>query len=535
MTAPDGVSQYGLVQYKRLRAPQDHGELLIDPPLDHVAGLIASNTDLARQRNYDLQGRSLSLLAAEARATLLDDAARYTSNYQHVAPNAISGPIIMAGHQPELYHVGVWTKSFLIDRLARRLGGHAVNLLIDNDALHSPSIQVPGGSIVEPYASSILFDAPTAEVPFEERALVDSRYFTSFADRVQATLRPFITSPLLRALWPCALDAARRSQNLGRCLAEARHRVELEWGLRTLELPLSVVCDATPFRWFTCHLLAQLDRFRCVYNDSLRQYRRVNHLRSRTHPAPNLAADDQWLEAPFWIWTAAAPQRRRLFARARSAEELEISDRHQFQSCLPLGPDRSAAQAVDVLERLTRQGVKIRPRALVTTMYARLLLCDLFVHGIGGAKYDQLTDAMIELFFRFSPPAFLTATATAKLPIPHQKTERSALQRIEHALRDLRFNPQRHVTPSAENRQLISEKLRLIENGDDSMSPRTRHQRLVQLNAELAPWVADRRLELLREREQTQQGLRAERVLGSREYSFCLFPEETLRPFLLDI
>ena len=50
-------------------------------------------------------------------------------------------------------------------------------------------------------------------------------------------------------------------------------------------------------------------------------------------------------------------------------------------------------------------------------MFARLFLCDLFIHGIGGAKYDQMTDAIIERFFGFAPPDYLTVTATAKLPI----------------------------------------------------------------------------------------------------------------------
>ena len=45
------------------------------------------------------------------------------------------------------------------------------------------------------------------------------------------------------------------------------------------------------------------------------------------------------------------------------------------------------------------EGIRLRPRALTTTMYLRLAMGDLFLHGIGGAKYDQLTDRIIEHFF----------------------------------------------------------------------------------------------------------------------------------------
>ena len=39
-------------------------------------------------------------------------------------------------------------------------------------------------------------------------------------------------------------------------------------------------------------------------------------------------------------------------------------------------------------------GWELRPRALTLTIWARLLIADLFVHGIGGAKYDRISDTM---------------------------------------------------------------------------------------------------------------------------------------------
>ena len=73
---------------------------------------------------------------------------------------------------------------------------------------------------------------------------------------------------------------------------------------------------------------------------------------------------------------------------------------------------------------LEARGIEIRPRALITTMYARLFLSDLFIHGIGGAKYDELTDAIIRRFFGIEPPAYMTVTGTVRLPIPRPATLR---------------------------------------------------------------------------------------------------------------
>ena len=60
-------------------------------------------------------------------------------------------------------------------------------------------------------------------------------------------------------------------------------------------------------------------------------------------------------------------------------------------------------------------------RGPMTTMYLRFYLSDLFIHGIGGAKYDELTDEIIRRFFGIEPPRYLTATATIRLPIDRPK------------------------------------------------------------------------------------------------------------------
>ena len=47
----------------------------------------------------------------------------------------------------------------------------------------------------------------------------------------------------------------------------------------------------------------------------------------------------------------------------------------------------------------------------------------------------------------------------------------------------------------------------------------------------MQPWVQSRRRELQQEAALTDRALRAEAVLASRQYGFCLYPEETFREF----
>ncbi len=50
-------------------------------------------------------------------------------------------------------------------------------------------------------------------------------------------------------------------------------------------------------------------------------------------------------------------------------------------------------------------------------MFARLVISDLFMHGIGGGKYDQMTDAIIRAYFDVPAPPMVVATATLRLPL----------------------------------------------------------------------------------------------------------------------
>ena len=49
-------------------------------------------------------------------------------------------------------------------------------------------------------------------------------------------------------------------------------------------------------------------------------------------------------------------------------------------------------------------------------MFMRLFAADQFIHGIGGGRYDQVTDRVVAKFFEIEPPKFCVTTATMYLP-----------------------------------------------------------------------------------------------------------------------
>lgn len=532
------------LKYRRLRAPQEDRGVLVDPPFDEVSLLVQANRSRRSEYCYDLQGRSLLDLSEESRRQLLVEARRWTCQYRDIDARPVdpSAPIFLAGHQPEIVHPGVWFKNFALGALARQHGAAAVNLLIDSDTLKGCSVRVPGGSYTHPHVSEIPMDEAGPIAPYEERRIVDSRVFAEFGRRAADEIAGLVPDPLIRQYWPMAVERMHQTGNLGASLAQSRHQLEARWGLGTLEVPQSRVCSMRPHAWFVAHLLAQLPRLWVVYNEVVDEYRRVNRIRSRAHPVPNLARDAEWLEAPFWIWAVGDPLRRRLFAKL-SGHEIVLTDRHTRRIVLPLAPDGDAGHAVQRLAELGREGVKIRGRALMTTLWARLALGDLFLHGIGGAKYDQLTDTLVWRFFGLEPPAFLALSGTLHLPVSRQRTSKEDLRAIEYHLRRLTYHPECYMNGCGESggeccqetAELIAAKARWIRAAATPQNARTRYEEIRRINAALRPYVSAVRERLLDERRRVARALKAEAVLSGREYAFCLFPEVTLREFFSDL
>jgi hypothetical protein len=542
------------VEYGRLRTPAADRTALIEPPWKVIPELLASNAAHLASGTYDFHGVSLQQLAQEARRDVVAEALRWTRRYSptpyaDAASIDPAAPVLLAGHQPQLFHPGVWYKNFALSALAARHRATAVNLIVDSDTIKTAELRVPGGSVGSPYASMVAMDQPGPVVPFEERRILDPGLFASFGERALRQIGPLVADPLLREFWPLAVAQSRQTNNLGQAIAQSRHQWEYRWGLRTLEVPQSWVCRTRSFARFSVHLLAELPRLLAAYNHAVHEYRRLHRLRSASHPVPNLAVDRSWFESPYWIWTADDPRRRRLFVR-RERDRMLLSDRASHEFAIPMGESVDIEATVDAWMALADRGVRLRSRALITTLFARLLSGDLFIHGIGGAKYDQVTNTLIERFFGLVSPGFLVLSATVRLPIAFDPPPPDAVRKIDQALRELTFHPERSLRADSQGaavrratdapngatasggepwRELVDAKQRWIRTLQTPENAHTRWECLQRINAQLQPWIAAERDQGLRQRAETVRAMRNAEILGWREYAFCLYPAEMLQ------
>ena len=114
---------------RRLRAPEADCAALIDPPLSEVSKLLEHNRRIAS--DFD----RLGVLPPQhnrmmARVALLATAGAPGASQ---LKSAAQGPIMLTGHQPELFHPGVWYKNFVLGSLAQRIEAVGIHLLIDSD------------------------------------------------------------------------------------------------------------------------------------------------------------------------------------------------------------------------------------------------------------------------------------------------------------------------------------------------------------------------------------------------------------------
>lgn len=511
------MTSTGGLTYRRLRAPQASGEALIEPALNEFEATWSNNRDRLNSLPAELQN-----LRGPAQRQLVESAVAYSASYgvSHSKDflNRARNGILLSGHQPHLFHPGVWFKNFLLSSLSQGVGGLGINLVVDNDICQSTSIKVPLRAGTG-YSTRLLeFDAPSIPIPYEIRNVLDADLWNGFPRRLSEAIEPFGWKPIIAELGSEIAAVSESLSSIGTRLAAARHRLEERVGLKTLEVPISHVFGTSEFAQFLALILSRLTEFAVAYNEALFDYRRLHGIRSANHPVPALESSDGWTEIPLWVYSREQPTRRRVFARV-AGPQIELTDRESWHLV------ESVSQFPEQCAALNAKGIMLRPRALMTTLYGRLILSDAFIHGIGGAKYDQLTDEIIRRVWKIDPPQFVTATMTSRLPFPFDSNLNSKIENCVRDLRDCKFHPERWGIQSRESgvQRLLESKRMLLQTQPPRGNRRVWHLELASVNESLSKVIAEQQSEFRTRLGALKDLAAAQQISGSREYSFAIF------------
>jgi len=130
-------------------------------------------------------------------------------------------------------------------------------------------------------------------------------------------------------------------------------------------------------------------------------------------------------------------------------EDIKITDGAEVLVTLKKNDD--VINNITRLKILMESGIKIRPRAISTTMFSRLFFADVFIHGIGGAKYDTITDEIIKEFFGIDPPGFVAISSALYLPLDAYDLDIKVLQELQRTVSDMSYNPEQYAPKEAQN------------------------------------------------------------------------------------
>lgn len=512
--------------------PQEHGDLLCEPPFLSWTTLACDNAVLLDQADVHMGTLSLRDLRRAAREEVLEAAASFTALLHGRDPDTLlgaahaQGPLVVTGHQPVLFHPGVWSK-YLMLQAAAEMGATCLSLIVDTDEVGRLEVPVPRRTDRLLVTRRLLVSCPPG-VPFECASVPKEARWDAFVARLQTDLetldQPKLTDRL--ALMATAgYEARNNTGNLGEFLAAVRRGIEESASLhRTyLELPVSQLGETTSFLRFMAWIILDFEHFWTRHNDALNQYRRTARLRSPAQPLPNLREQEPRLELPIWI---VHHGRRDAAFAARENDQIILSAARQEVCRLPAGDPEAT---VEILRTIS-----VRPRALTLTMFARLCLGDLFVHGVGGRRYDAGTDCVIKQLLNLAPPPFAVVSATFHLLPTTDDAARKERRSLRRRLRELQSYPERYLDPDDPRvRDTVAEKERLLRALSEGQSTRRErreaYERIRLITGALAELHASEICSIEQRLEQLGSVEGEQRAATFREYPFFLFNLQAIR------
>ena len=382
-----------LSSYPDWKAPGQDSELLIWPdPGQLLQNTLESHRALT-ESHQRIGGIELAELRRRQREQLKLDERR---------------PVIGTGHQAELYHSGVWAKLALLHAAGPKIDANCLHLAVDTDGPKHLDLRWPRWS--QPITDdprlttaqwSGLLHAPT------------SKHLSDLEAVLTAAARDWPFTPMAFEILDDLQRQSSQQPALPVALTDATHRLDEKLGLQHRAMVASPLWHGEPYLVLAHHLLCRAPAFAAAYNRALHEYRAFAHIRTDGRPMPDLVVSDDTCEAPFWLDDLSAESRSRCRVKRRGDRWNLAIDGDEF--ALESGADGWTA-AADLQRFLLTHNARLSPRALTLTLFMRLLVVDQFVHGVGGARYDQVTDQVIQRFIGIEPPGFSVTTTTLYFP-----------------------------------------------------------------------------------------------------------------------
>lgn len=292
------------------------------------------------------------------------------------------GDMLSTCHQLQFFHPGIGIRFHLVDLVQRE---EKCVIFMDTDRTNI-RVRVPCVGKKHTHGRGIhvglppkVFDFVVSEKPLYTFSSLDSgrvhRFFKEVACQLEKDFGDTDCDPMQ--------EFQRFSQiflgqdhllPLRERLADAFIRFN---GMKTKHMFLSELLADEEYSEFIRRIFMEAERFRAVYNQSIDRFSDLFRFRFKNYPFPKLREG----EIPFWI----------------------IRDHRRYQL---------STNSVDLSD--VRRYTTV-PKASPLTLFLRLHVAGVFMHGVGGANYEWINDKILERFYHVHPSPFFTMSATFHL------------------------------------------------------------------------------------------------------------------------
>ena len=533
-----------------LKVPKENNRFLCWPNANDSKQLLNRNQAILHQPSLPIWFRKLRSLAREQ---ALSASKRYMLNYAPTVAQSISiedldnTHLVVGGHQPELFHPGVWFKNFLISEIGKRTNSVGLQVIIDHDVARSDSLRVPACSsaaerTIPEYAQRTMMlpirEESQPRMPWHATwtAPLNPAAWVKTLENVDQSMNACgLGQPLLLSREKTLQQCISATKNIGDAFSRFRHVIEMENRVFNLEVPIGHLCTESAFGFFVLHCVRNAESLWDSYNSCRDAYRIRHKIRNQAQPVLELQKRDNWLELPFWIYRLggeAFVERKRLWV-CKQHDHILLSDHAEANlRTVSVELPMDEKELPNTWNKISQRGICIRPRALMTTMYLRCFIADLFVHGIGGGTYDELTDDIMRHWLGIEPPAYLTSSASLHLPFCSNREIKqidpfASWPAIQRELQLMRSVPERFLDRSIDSqRSLFELHSRQIANIPERGEKLKWHKQIAQVKLQMEAAIEPKKQAAHFKLEAMQREIQQSKILKSREYSFVLFEEQ---------
>lgn len=468
------------------------------------------------ERRREVRRELLSLAADTTRA--------YGSDVTFDPDEAVDAPIVATGHQPLLYHPGVWFKAFAAHDCARKLGGVAVDVVVDTDVARRVSFDLVVGEPEPTRVSVTLATAPEgawiAHLPAPDGATL-AEFARELLEHVDVLALP-ATQRSVKEFLSILATESMRSATLAETLVRTRRKFESPAALEVLELPVTAIMHGPSWRRFVLEVVSDPARFASAFNGSLTRFRQRHRTRSSAQPFPDMESAPGRVELPFWYLDERG--RRPLYLQGDGPDAVLAT------------PEGVVCAVRDVAGR----SHELAPKAVALTAFLRAWFADVFIHGTGGYRYDEVCDDVVRAFWGVEPAPRTCVTGTLASPIPFDVVTledvaslRALVNRIAHHPREFLEEADLDERASLEVEDLLAEKDGLVASlGSVDADRKALSMRIKEVDRTVALYLEPLRERLEAELDDLDRVRASQEVLSDRTLSYALYDPAEVAVFV---